>query len=145
MFWFDKHHPDALYIDTRVLPAETLSNGQRFEIAPDVVMDFRHLPLRASSFSLVVFDPPHLRSNGESGWMAKKYGRLSRTTWRDDLRAGFRECFRVLKPSGVLIFKWNEHDIPLADVLALAPVQPLFGHPSGASRSLTHWIAFMKP
>ena len=24
----------------------------------------------------------------------------------------FRECFRVLKPYGVLIFKWNEVQIP---------------------------------
>jgi SAM-dependent methyltransferase len=74
--------------------------------------------------------------------MAKKYGVLDRTTWQADLRKGFAECFRVLKPSGVLVFKWNEHDIPLKEVLALTPHRPLFGHPSGKA-SKTHWVAFM--
>jgi hypothetical protein len=45
--------------------------------------------------------------------MGKKYGRLNKETWRDDLRAGFAEAFRVLWLHGVLIFKWNETQIPL--------------------------------
>jgi SAM-dependent methyltransferase len=125
-------------------PKEKLSNGQTFQVSPDLAMDFRKLELPDASFSLVVFDPPHLRRNGHRGWMAKKYGSLNKLTWRDDIRAGFRECFRVLKPQGVLIFKWNEHEVPLKHILALSPRTPLFGHPSGASRSKTHWIAFMK-
>jgi SAM-dependent methyltransferase len=75
--------------------------------------------------------------------MADKYGQLDKKTWPDDLRAGFAECFRVLRPEGVLIFKWSEFDIPLRDVLALTPVKPLFGHPSGKAQK-THWVAFMK-
>lgn len=144
MFWFDKKNTDVLFLDKRTLVKEKLSNGQIFGVAPDVIMDFRQLELDDATFSLVVFDPPHLRMNGESGWMAKKYGRLDKNTWRDDLRAGFSECFRVLKSDGVLIFKWNEHEIPLKDVLSLTPVLPLFGHTSGASRAKTHWVAFMK-
>jgi SAM-dependent methyltransferase len=62
--------------------------------------------------------------------MAQKYGALDKN-WKEDIRSGFAECFRVLKEDGVLIFKWNEHDIPLREVLALTPVKPLFGHPSG--------------
>jgi len=90
-----------------------------------------------------VFDPPHFTSLGEKSYMAKKYGRLDPHTWQDDLRQGFAECFRVLKPGGVLIFKWNEYDVPLREVLALTPVQPLFGHPSGKTQK-THWVCFMK-
>lgn len=65
-------------------------------------------------------------------------------SWREDLSRGFAECFRVLKPGGVLIFKWNECDIPLREILKCAQHQPLFGHPSGKAQK-THWCAFMKP
>ena len=63
-------------------------------------------------------------------------------SWRDDLRQEFAECFRVLMPGGVLIFKWSEVQVPLRDVLALTPERPLFGHPTGKS---THWVAFIAP
>lgn len=39
--------------------------------------------------------------------------------WRQDIRQGFEECFRVLKPYGTLIFKWSEVQV-------------------------THWLVFMK-
>ena len=61
----------------------------------------------------------------------------------EDLRLGFGELFRVLKKTGVLIFKWSESDILIKEVLALTPVKPLFGHPSGKAQK-THWIIFMK-
>lgn len=59
------------------------------------------------------------------------------------LRKGFAECFRVLTPGGVLIFKWNEHNIPVRDILALTPEKSLFGNRSGKA-SKTHWICFVK-
>ena len=142
MFWFDKHHPDTLYVDRRRLAKVKLSNGQNFEIAPDEIMDFRNLDLPDNRFNLVVYDPPHLKGAGKNGWMAVKYGSLG-TEWREDLRRGFNECFRVLKPDGVLIFKWNETVIPLSEVLKLTAQKPLFGHPSGL-RQKTHWVCFMK-
>ena len=74
---------------------------------------------------------------------AAKYGKLG-ADWRDDLRAGFSECFRVLRPSGVLVFKWNETQVKVREVLALAPHQPLFGQVSGRT-GMTHWLVFMKP
>lgn len=49
---------------------------------------------------LVVFDPPHLNKLGKSSWMAKKYGVLG-LDWKEDLRRGFSECFRVLGPMGI--------------------------------------------
>ncbi|HIC7214891.1 TPA: SAM-dependent methyltransferase, partial [Burkholderia stabilis] len=95
------------------------------------------------TFKLVVFDPPHLERAGPRSWLRAKYGALDGATWRNDLRAGFAECFRVLEPAGVLIFKWNETQIPVREILALTDEKPLFGHQSG-KRSATHWICFMK-
>lgn len=144
MFWFDKHHPDTLYIDNRTMPAKLQTNGATISVEPDVVMDFRKLDLPDNSFALVVFDPPHIKKRaGKGSWMAEKYGELDRKTWKDDLSQGFAECFRVLRPDGVLIFKWSEFDIPLRDILALTPARPLFGHRSG-KQNKTHWVCFMK-
>lgn len=145
MFWFDKEHPNTLYVDNRVMEPEVVGNGihQRTrKCLPDEVMDFRNLDLPDNSFSLVVFDPPHLFL-GKNSHTAKVYGSLDKETWQDDLTKGFAECFRVLKPDGVLIFKWHEFNIPLKEILALTPVQPLFGHKSGKAQ-LTHWVTFMK-
>lgn len=146
MFWMDKANPDVLFVDRRVVEPISVGKGRNarmFSCQPDQVMDFRKLDLSDNSFSLVVFDPPHFTRAGEGSYMAQKYGKLDPQTWRDDLAKGFAECFRVLKPNGVLIFKWNEYHIPLREILALTPVKPLFGHPSG-KKQLTHWVCFMK-
>ena len=74
--------------------------------------------------------------------MAKKYGVLNET-WQEDIRKGFEECFRVLQTNGVLIFKWNENQIKIKDVLSLSPIKPLFGHTTMVKNN-THWICFMK-
>lgn len=71
-----------------------------------------------------------------------KYGQLGEN-WREMLHDGFRECMRVLKPDGVLIFKWAETQIPAADVWAAVGERPLFGHHSG-KKSQTFWGCFMK-
>ncbi len=148
MFWFDKHDPRAYFIDNREMAKQVIwKNGKSqryFEVKPDALMDFKKMNLADNQFSLVVFDPPHLmKRNGKTGWMNKKYGSLNRDTWHDDLRAGFSECFRVLKTGGVLIFKWCETEIPLKKILALTDQKPLFGHRSGKA-SKTHWVAFIK-
>jgi len=144
MFWFDKRNPNTLFLDIRIMPPKKMTNGATLEVKPDKVMDFRKLELPDDSFSLVVFDPPHIKKRGgKNSWMADKYGELDKKTWKDDLANGFSECFRVLKTSGVLIFKWSEFDIPLREVLALTPVKPLFGHKSGKQQK-THWVCFMK-
>lgn len=143
-FWFNKTHPDTLFVDRRVMQPEIVGNGKdkrTRKCLPDKVMDFRKLDLPDESFRLVVFDPPHLFL-GKTSYMIKMYGTLEKT-WREDLTAGFSECFRVLKPEGILIFKWNESQILVKDILALTPHKPLFGHPSGKAQK-THWITFMK-
>lgn len=141
MFWFDKEDDRCIFGDIRML-TETLCDGRVLSINPDVFMDFRNLMFEDNTFPLVVFDPPHLRKAGSKSWQGLKYGILSEH-WEEDLTLGFKECFRVLKPSGVLIFKWNEIQIKVSDVLSLTPEKPLFGHRSG-KRSNTHWIVFMK-
>lgn len=141
MFWFDKQDSRAIFNDIRD-EEYILCDGRKLDISPDSVMDFRNLRYPDNTFSLIVFDPPHLERLGKSSWMAKKYGILN-PTWKDDLRIGFQECFRVLKHDGVLIFKWNETQIATSEILKLTTEKPLFGHKSGKS-SKTHWICFMK-
>ncbi|MFA6314966.1 MAG: class I SAM-dependent methyltransferase [Candidatus Paceibacterota bacterium] len=145
-FWFDKKHPDTLFVDKRVMQPRTIGNGKNARTRrclPDKVMDFRNLEFSDNTFSLVVFDPPHLKTLGANSYMAAMYGVLDKDTWQEDLKKGFAECFRVLKPDGVLIFKWCEYEIPLSQILKLTPVAPLFGHPSGKQQK-THWVTFMK-
>lgn len=149
MFWFDKSDPRVKFGDVRRETVTVTDNSRgnasgtrTLSIDPDTLMDFRALPFGDGAFKLVVFDPPHLTQAGPRSWLRAKYGALG-ADWRDDLRAGFAECFRVLEPFGVLIFKWNETQVKVAEVLALTPEKPLFGHPSG-KRALTHWITFMK-
>lgn len=140
MFWFDKNHKDVIYIDNRQLNT-TLCDGRVLNVNPDAVMDFRDLAFDDNSFHLVVFDPPHLKQAGESSWLAKKYGKLNET-WPFDIRQGFTECMRVLKPFGTLIFKWNEEQVSLKEVLDAIGYQPLFGNRNSGTK--THWLVFMK-
>jgi len=142
MFYFDKEDSRVLFGDIRE-ESHILSDGRKLEVRPDQLMDFRNLPFEPETFKMVIFDPPHLLKIGEESWMAKKYGKLDEFTWETDLTLGFHECFRVLEPFGVLIFKWNEYDIPLSKVLSLTRQKPVAGHVSG-KHSKTHWVVFMK-
>ena len=147
--WFDRENPLAIYGDQR---RETISvtdrshgraDGKRvLTIEPDVLIDFRRLPYEDGSFRLVAFDPPHIKRAGPKSWLAARYGKLS-DNWQDDIRAGFAECFRVLEQHGVLVFKWNETQVPLREVLQLTPERPLFGQQTGRGGK-THWLVFMK-
>lgn len=158
MFWFDKENPNVEFCDKRE-EEYILFDGRHFEIKPDTVCDFTALPFEDNSFKLAVFDPPHLtRNTGKSkyatiygslndkpqttGYQHIKYGALY-SDWRDMITKGFAECFRVLEVNGILIFKWNETDIKVSEVLKLTDQKPLFGHKSG-KRSNTHWLCFMK-
>lgn len=141
MFHFDRKSSNVVFGDIRK-ESHILCDGRSLEIAPDIEMDFRDMPFSDGQFKLVVFDPPHLVRAGKQSWLALKYGKLQ-NDWREDIKKGFAECFRVLTTDGVLIFKWNETQIKVSEVLALTDQKPLFGHPSG-KRANTHWITFMK-
>lgn len=144
--WFNKHHPAAIYCDKRREKFTSTFGANKStrtrEIDPDVVADFTALPFPDNEFALVVFDPPHMRGRSEKAWVSKAYGLLDEN-WPHMLHDGFRECMRVLKPDGVLIFKWAECDIPAADVWKAIGEKPLFGHHSG-KKSGTFWGCFMK-
>lgn len=137
MFWFDRKHPDTLYMDIREEEFEI--HGKHVCVKPDVIGDFRNMPFGDNSFYMVVFDPPHLKWAGPNSIMKVQYGELSKE-WREDLTKGFEECFRVLKPNGTLIFKWSDCRVTLKEVLELTPKEPLFGQ----KRQKTHWLTFMK-
>jgi hypothetical protein len=141
MFWFDKTNPNVLFADIRS-ETHTLCDGRALEIKPDIIMDFRQMPFDNDVFHLVVFDPPHLKKLGQNSWMALKYGKLL-PTWQSDIKAGFDECMRVLKPNGVLIFKWNQTQIGTNVIINLLGQMPLIGHKSG-KRENTEWLTFMK-
>jgi len=143
MFWFDKHDDRAVFIDNR---CETFTHvrkdcgDKQIEVKPDRVMDFTDLQFPDNTFRLVVFDPPHVKA--ARGNVTKYYGTLSED-WPQMIERGFSECFRVLKPGGVLVFKWSETQISINKILTLTPEKPLFGHRVGA-RAKTHWVTFIK-
>jgi ubiquinone/menaquinone biosynthesis C-methylase UbiE len=141
MMWFDKENPEVVFADKRT-ESHILCDGRVLEIKPDVEMDFTDMPFPDASFSLIVFDPPHMKSLGLNSWMAKKYGKLS-GTWQQDIEKGFTECMRVLKPNGTLIFKWNESEVKVSKILEIIGAKPLFGHTSGR-QSKTIWMTFFK-
>ena len=146
VMYFDKHDPRVLGQDIRIVPLHKIeSNGSYFEVRPDIVGDFRKMDFSDNTFSLVVFDPPHLKC-GETSFMFYKYGSLGKT-WEDDLRRGFAECFRVLKENGTLVFKWCDSFRSLNSVLELAlPQKPVFSH-CAVSRSgskYTYFVVFIK-
>jgi SAM-dependent methyltransferase len=150
MMWFDQAHPNVIFGDKRQesLTVTDRSHGRAdgtrvLRIEPDVLLDFRALPYPDNTFRLVAFDPPHLVRAGQKSWLAAKYGKLG-PDWQSDLRSGFAECFRVLEPEGVLIFKWSETQVKLREVVSLSPVSPLLGNTSGRKAG-THWLVFLKP
>ena len=142
MFWKKRDRQDVLFMDIRN-EEHILCDGRKLQVNPDVVADFRNMPFPDKSFRLVVFDPPHLINLGENAWMAKKYGRLNKDTWKDDLRRGFYECLRVLDDDGVLILKWNTKDIPASALFNALGQEPLFGSLSGRSGK-TLWCVYVK-
>lgn len=145
--WFDKDQENTIYFDKRceeyeIAFGKAKTNLRKCIVNPDVIGDFTNLPFEDNSFSLVVFDPPHLTGAKETAWLVKKYGKLDEQ-WPKMLHDGFAEGMRVLKPDGVLIFKWSEYDIPADKVWKAIGQKPLFGHHSGR-KSKTFWGCFMK-
>lgn len=144
MFHFDKNNPYVLFADNRKLKTTFKDRGEErnLEISPDVIHDFTNMPYHDKSFKCVIFDPPHLIQGGDNAWLIKKYGKLNQD-WRTQLKQGFDECFRVLDDYGTLVFKWNETQIPVSEIIKTIGQQPIIGHKSGKAAK-THWLLFMK-
>lgn len=145
MFWYEKHEPHTVYMDIRKATYTAKDRGKvrKIEVNPDIQADWKNIPFDDATFDLIVFDPPHLMHAGKRSWLAKKYGVLDDSEGLLDIKLGFREAMRVLKPTGTLLFKWNQDQIPFRLVLATIAVdgyKPILGD----KRSKTRWSVFIK-
>lgn len=141
--WFQKEHSSTVYIDIRREAPGLIKSRPNFEVNPDIIMDFRALGFRDNTFTLIVWDPPHMKTLRETSIMRQKYGCLNNQTWPYDLREGFKELWRVLAHHGTLILKWNSVEISQKDLLSVLPESPIFGHTSGL-KGKTRWLCFYK-
>ena len=141
MMWFDKNNPHTLYIDNRA-ENHILCDGRDLKIEPDMQASFTALPFDDNTFKLVAFDPPHLVNVGDRSWLKKKYGGLP-PDWQQYIRSGINECLRVVDVYGTVVFKWNENQIKVSEILKAIDHKPLFGHTTGR-HGKTHWMVFMK-
>lgn len=145
--WFQKSEPHTLFCDRRVVHYESsygLKKAHRtIDVNPDIEIDFTKMPFADGTFNLVVFDPPHLIGKDKS-WLKRMYGFYeSKDEALLSVSKGIKECMRVLKPNGILIFKWNELDVSTREIIDACGYQPLFGHRSG-KKANTHWLCFMR-
>jgi len=142
MMWFNKQHPNTLYIDKRA------------ECNPDIITDFKNLAfIKSESKKLIVFDPPHdCCHNNAKGTFTENFGALTPETWFSELKQGFEELWRILAPEGILLFKWNDHDKRLSQLQPCFPTDPLimqitkqdYSIRSRKCKTKTFWICFMK-
>lgn len=139
MFHSNKNNPNVIFMDKREF-CEELCDGREFEVKPDIVADFRNITFSDNSFYTVIFDPPHLWNISDKAFMARKYGRLNKDTWQIDIKQGFEECMRILKPNGTLIFKWSCRDITLGKLLEAIQTKPLISH----QNNRTFFLVFTK-
>lgn len=145
MFWWNKENDNAIFMDIRQVDKGAFPNNwnPNWCVNPDIISDFRNMPFPDNNFKMVVFDPPHLISGSMKSVINKKYGLLNKDTWKKDIIDGFIECWRVLDYNGVLIFKWNEANIKVSELVKSFPVEPLFGDFTGKTGK-TIWMTFMK-
>lgn len=143
--WYNKQHPNTLYIDIRQEPKGFIKEAPEVSISPDVVMDYRKLEFLDNQFRLIVWDIPHFKARRLTGVMLKKFGCLHPETWPDDINKGFKEIWRVLQDYGVLIMKFSDYHIKFDQILANIPEKPLFFNKINSKGvSETRWFCFMK-
>lgn len=134
--WFNKNYPDATFIDIRKAGDE-----RNYE------MDCRHTIFDAERFDLVIFDPPH-GVIGPNGGMATRYGHYTTEEICSLVKDAFVEFHRILKPDGLVAFKWNTHDMKLERVLApVTGFDKLVGVPVALRTkhaSRTFWVLMRK-
>jgi len=149
--WYQKNNPFTIFLDKRCGKEYTQTTESNFDnkriirIFPNVRGIWQHLPFKENSFDMIVFDPPHLfKDEGKKlSLMSIRYGIFYNHSWKQELTSGLNELFRVLKPLGIFILKWNETDVAIEEVLKLFPYKPLFGSRVG-QKNQTHWITFIK-
>lgn len=143
MFYANKENPSVLFCDKRELETtfkKAKQKDEHFSVKPDMIADFKALPFENESFYLVIFDPPHILRGSQKSFMVQKYGKLDKT-YKEDLAQGFQECMRVLKSNGTLIFKWNEAQIALSEILKCFTKKPLLMQKTSKT---SHFCVFYK-
>lgn len=138
MFWYEKDLPFITFQDVRAGIKE-YSGGRKIRIEPNHIGNVTDMDFEEETFDLVIFDPPHMIRAGKTSWLNIKYGKLPEE-WKLFMEKAFKECFRVMKNDGVLVFKWNGEQIPFAEVVKLSPYKPIFGD----KRAKTRWTVFVK-
>lgn len=148
--WFQKDAEDVVYLDMRhgaIAYTEDkfklLPELRNQYIKPTIIGDNRNLPFKNNSFTMVLYDPPHIISKEANDILSMKYSVLSPITWTMDMSSAIKELFRVLKPNGFFVFKWSEHSRALKEALKLFPYKPLFGT-NVSYKNKTWWIVFRK-
>ena len=141
MMGFEKKHKNALYCDIRSIEKGTIQH-ENWECKPDIIADYKDLPFEDESFNLILWDIPHLIKDG-TGIINKKYGHLGEN-WESDTTKGFNCIWKKLKNNGVLIFKYNDLNIKVSEMLKLFHTKPLFGTISKKGVNNTYFFTFMK-
>ena len=141
-FWIDKNQENTVFMDIRSEEKGSISLQPNWSVEPDVIASYLEMPFEDESFNLVIWDIPH-KIKKDKGLITKKYGFLGEK-WREELPQGFGEIMRVLKSQGVLIFKFNDLDIPFKEVLNLFPFMPIMGTPTKKGVNNTAFFVYVK-
>ena len=78
MFYMDRNDSRVDFCDIRELNTN-LCDGRKLIVEPDYIADVTDLPQEDETYYLVVFDPPHLNTIGETSWMCKNMGVYRKT------------------------------------------------------------------
>lgn len=151
--WYQKNHPFVTFMDKRKgdFGFTSMKNGkgikrETIKVDPDIQADWtKELPFEDGHFDMIVFDPPHIirKKKNNQSFMQHQYGVFKADNYKQDLRKGLSELFRVLKNQGILILKWCDLDRSVEEVIKLSPYPPIFGTRTG-QRNNVHWIVFIK-
>jgi hypothetical protein len=141
-FWIDKEQKNTVFMDIRSVGNGEIELQPNWSVKPDIIGSYLDMPFIDESFRLIIWDIPH-KIKKDKGLITKKYGFLG-DQWKNDLPIGFNECMRVLKKEGILIFKFNDLDIPFNEVLSLFNQKPIGFTPTKKGVNNTAFFVFIK-
>jgi len=142
--WTDKHNDHTVYMDIRQVAKGTITFQPNWCVEPDIIGDYRDMPFDDESFRYVIWDIPH-KIKYDTGLITMKYGFLGEE-WQHDLHIAFKEIMRILKPEGMLIFKFNDLAIPFKDIRkCFLPVKEIGFTPTKKGVNNTAFWCYLKP